>query len=115
MKQSDYTGDNKVIKQNSVTEGNLLYAFILFLLPLMAASILQQSYTIADGLILGNAVDQNALGAVSSVGPILDLCTLVQIGIAGGCSIMVSHLFGAKRYGEVNRLISDIRRITLII
>ena len=115
MKKSADTGDNITIKQNSVTEGNLLYAFIMFLLPLMAASILQQSYTIADGLILGNAIDQSALGAVSSVGPILDLCTLVQVGIAGGCSIMVSHLFGAKRYDEVNRLISDIRRITVII
>ena len=115
MKQSADTGDNRAIKQNSVTEGNLLYAFVLFLLPLMAASILQQSYTIADGLILGNAIDQNALGAVSSVGPILDLCTLIQIGIAGGCSIMVSHLFGAKQYGEVNKLISDIRRLTVII
>lgn len=115
MKQLAETGENKTIKQNSVTEGNLLYAFIIFLLPLMAASILQQSYTIADGLILGNAIDQSALGSVSSVGPILDLCTLVQIGIAGGCSIMISHLFGAKKYGEVNKLISDIRRITVVI
>lgn len=115
MKQSESFGDSKVLKQNSVTEGKLLYAFVLFLLPLMAASLLQQSYTIVDGLILGNAIDQNALGAVSSVGPILDLCTLVQIGIAGGCSIMVSHLFGAKRYCEVNRLITEIRRITVII
>ena len=115
MKKSEDTGDNKTIKQNSVTEGNLLYAFIMFLLPLMAASILQQSYTIADGLILGNAIDQNALGAVSNVSPILDLCTLIQIGIAGGCSIMISHLFGAKRYDEVSKLITDIRRITVIV
>lgn len=107
--------ENKALTNNSVTEGNLLYAFIIFMLPLMAASLLQQSYAIADGLILGNAIDQSALGAVSSVSPIIDLCTLVQIGIAGGCSIMVSHLFGAEKYGEVNRLISDIRKITVII
>jgi len=106
---------NRALKNNSVTEGKLLYAFIMFMLPLMAASILQQSYAIADGLILGNAIDQSALGAVSSVSPIIDLCTLVQIGIAGGCSIMVSHLFGAEKFGEVNRLISDIRKITVVI
>lgn len=102
-------------QKNSVTEGELLYAFIMFMLPLMAASCLQQSYTIADGLILGNAIDQEALGAVSSVSPIIDVCIVIQIGIAGGCSILISHLFGAKKYVEVDRLISDIRRIVVII
>ena len=102
-------------KYNSVTEGNLLYAFIMFILPLMGASILQQSYAIADGLILGNAISQEAIGSVNSVGPVLDLCTLIQLGISGGCSIVVSHLFGAGRYGDVNRLISDIRKYLTII
>jgi len=104
------------IKQkNSVTEGNLLYAFIMFMLPLMAASLLQQSYTITDGLILGNVINQEALGAVSSVSPIIDVCILIQIGVSAGCSIMVSHLFGAEKYADVDRLITDIRRLIIAI
>lgn len=108
---ADNNGAIKEKKYNSVTEGNLLYAFIMFILPLIGANLLQQSYSIADGLILGNAISQEALGSVSSVGPIVDVCTLIQLGISGGCSIAVSHLFGAKRYGDVNRLISDIRKL----
>lgn len=102
-------------KYNSVTEGNLLYAFIMFILPLMGASLLQQSYAIADGLILGNAISEEALGSVSSVSPVIDMCTLVQLGISGGCSITVSHLYGARKFGEVNRLVSDIRKLLTIL
>ena len=102
-------------KYNSVTEGNLLYAFIMFIIPLIGANLLQQSYSIADGLILGNAISQEALGSVSSVSPVIDMCTIIQLGISGGCSITLSHLFGAGKYGDVNRLITDIRRLLTII
>ena len=47
---------------NNVTEGKLLPSFIAFLIPLMLSSCLMQSYTIADGIILGNAISQEALG-----------------------------------------------------
>lgn len=111
----DNNGRISVKKDKSVTEGNLLYAFIMFILPLMGASLLQQSYAIADGLILGNAISQEALGSVSSVSPVIDMCTLIQLGISGGCSITVSHLFGAGRYGDVSRLISDIRKLLTLL
>ena len=111
----DNNGRISVKKDKSVTEGNLLYAFIMFIIPLMGASLLQQSYAIADGLILGNAISQEALGSVSSVSPVIDMCTLIQLGISGGCSITVSHLFGAGRYGDVSRLISDIRKLLTLI
>ena len=99
----------------SITDGKILPAFVMFTLPLMAASCLMQSYVIADGLILGNVISEEAIGSVNSVSPILDLCTLVQIALAGGCSICVSHLFGARRYNELDRLISEMYRVIIII
>ena len=100
---------------NNVTEGKLLPSFIMFMIPLMLSSLLMQSYAIADGLILGNAISQEALGSVSTCSSILDICTLIQIGLSGGCSIMVSHLQGARRYGELGSLITDIRRLIIIL
>ncbi len=99
----------------SVTEGRLLPSFVMFLLPLIAAGCLQQSYTIADGLILGNYISQSALGSVSTCGSILDVCTLLQISLAGGCSILVSHLYGAGRKKEVCRLVQEMRSLIVII
>ncbi len=97
------------------TEGRLFPSFVLFLLPLICANLLQQSYGVADGLILGNAINQEALGSVSSVGPLLDIATLIQIGISGGCAISASHLFGAKRYAELDRLIDDVRKLLTLL
>lgn len=87
----------------------------MFMLPLMATSILMQSYVIADGLILGNFIDEEALGSVNSVSSIIDICTLVQIAIAGGCSISASHLFGAGKYSELKRMIGDFYKIILAV
>ncbi len=95
----------------SMTEGKLFPSFIVFLLPLIAAGFLQQSYSFVDGLILGNFINQNALGAVGSVGAIIDAGSLVQIALGSGCAIMVSHLHGAQKTEEVNRLIKNMRRL----
>lgn len=100
---------------NNVTEGKLLPSFIAFLIPLMLSSCLMQSYTIADGIILGNAISQEALGSVSSCSSILDVCTLIQLGLAGGCSIMASYMYGAKNYTELEHLIIEIRKLIIIV
>ena len=87
IKDPDMTANAKEKNRNSVTEGRLLPSFIMFMLPLMAASLLMQSYSIADGLILGNAIGQESLGSVNTCSPILDVCTLIQLGLAGGVII----------------------------
>lgn len=99
----------------SITNGKILPAFVMFMIPLMASSCLMQSYGIIDGLILGNMIGEEAIGAVNSISPILDVCILVQIALAGGCSICVSHLYGAERYSDLSRLIKDMYKITLVI
>lgn len=102
-------------ESTDAAEGRLFPSFVLFLLPLIGANILQQSYGVADGMILGNAINQEALGSVSSVGPLIDVATLIQIGIAGGCAIVVSHLYGAKRHEELNNLIYAVRRLLTLV
>lgn len=100
---------------NSATDGKLLPAFVMFMLPLMASACLMQSYVIVDGLILGNAIGEAAIGSVNSVGPIIDACTLVQVALAGGTAIIASHLFGAEKYAELNKLMDDMSRLLILI
>lgn len=93
----------------------MLSAFITFALPLMLTSLMMQSYTIVDGLILGNYVNEEALGAVSSISSITDLMGLIQIGLSGGCSICISHLAGAGEYQRMSAVIRQMRRLVLAI
>lgn len=103
------------MRDNKITEGNNLRTFIGFMIPMIAASCLQQSYVIVDGLILGNAVSQEAIGSVSSVSSISDFFMLLQIGLSGGCSICTSHLMGASKLNELEKLIKDMSKVIIVI
>lgn len=92
-------------RANTITEGPLFGSFIRFALPLLLTSVLAQSYSIVDGLILGNFIGEEALGSVNTISGIIDLLCLIQIGISGGCSICLSHLFGAGRTREAASVI----------
>lgn len=105
----------QITRNNPITEGPVLSSFITFALPLMLTSLMMQSYTIVDGLILGNYVNEEALGAVSSISSITDLMGLIQIGLSGGCSICISHLAGAGEYPRMSQVIRQMRTLVLAI
>ena len=69
-----------------------------FCLPLFGSIIFQQLYNIADSLIAGKFIGENALAAVGNSYEI----TLIFIAFATGCnmacSVITSQLFGAKKY-----------------
>ena len=48
------------------TSGNIWGRVLLYVLPLMAASLFQQLYTVVDAAIVGNFVGSVALGAIDS-------------------------------------------------
>lgn len=72
-----------------------------FCLPLFASIIFQQLYNIADSLIAGKFIGENALAAVGNSYEI----TLIFIAFATGCnmacSVITSQLFGAKNYNNM--------------
>lgn len=105
----------QIARKNPITEGPVFSSFVTFSLPLMLTSLMMQSYTIVDGLILGNYVNEEALGAVSSISSITDLMGLVQIGLSGGCSICISHLAGAGEYRRMSAVIRQMRWLVLIV
>lgn len=77
-----------------------------FCLPLFGSIIFQQLYNIADSLVAGKFVGENALAAVGNSYEI----TLIFIAFAFGCnigsSVIVSQLFGGKRYREMKTAVS---------
>jgi putative MATE family efflux protein len=58
--------------------------------------VAQQLYNTADSIIVGMYVGDNALAAVGSAMPILNLLLALFVGIATGAGIVVSQSFGAK-------------------
>ena len=48
--------ENKVTARNPITEGCIWKGMLLFALPIMLGSLLQQLYNTADAVIVGSAV-----------------------------------------------------------
>ena len=55
-----------------MTEGIIWKQLILFALPLLAGNIFQQLYNTVDSIVVGNFVGPDALGAVTSVAPVIN-------------------------------------------
>ncbi|HIZ43269.1 MAG TPA: MATE family efflux transporter [Firmicutes bacterium] len=72
-----------------------------FCLPLFGSIIFQQLYNIADSFVAGKFVSEEALAAVGNGYEITLIFIAFAFGCNIGCSVIVSQLFGAKRYKEL--------------
>ena len=80
---------------------------IKFTIPMLLGNIAQQLYNTVDSIIVGRYVGDNALAAVGSAGPILNLMLVLFIGISVGASIMVAQYFGARDRNKLSRSIGS--------
>ena len=81
-----------------LTQGTPERVLWRFCLPLFGSIIFQQLYNIADSLIAGKFVGENALAAVGNSYEITLIFIAFAFGCNIGCSVIVSRYFGAKEY-----------------
>ena len=72
-----------------------------FCVPLLGSIIFQQLYNIADSLVAGKFIGENALAAVGNSYEITLIFIAFAFGCNMGCSVVVSQLYGAKDYKGV--------------
>lgn len=72
-----------------------------FCLPLFGSIVFQQLYNIADSLVAGKFVGENALAAVGNSYEITLIFIAFAFGCNIGCSVVVSQFFGAKKYKDM--------------
>ena len=73
-----------------MTLGSPWKRILEFSIPMLLGNIAQQLYNTADSVIVGMYVGDNALAAVGSASPILNLLLALFVGIATGAGIVVS-------------------------
>ena len=84
-----------------LTVGNPQTVLWKFCMPLFGSIIFQQLYNIADSLVAGKFVGENALAAVGNSYEITLIFIAFAFGCNMGCSVVVSKLFGARNYKEM--------------
>ena len=104
----------KLFAPVDMTVGTPWKKIVLFTIPMLLGNIAQQLYNTVDSIVVGNYVGDNALAAVGSAGPILNLLIVLFIGISVGASIMVSQYFGGKKREELSKTIGNCILLTTI-
>ncbi len=90
---------------NVMTEGSISKHIITFAIPVFLGNLFQQMYNMADSVIVGNFLGDNALAAVTSTGSLSFLLVGFFNGTAMGAGVVISRYFGAKDYEKVKRAV----------
>ena len=97
-----------------MTVGSPWKRIMEFSVPMLLGNIAQQLYNTADSVIVGHYVGDNALAAVGSASPILNLLLALFVGISTGAGIVVSQSFGARDREGLSRGIGNCISLTFV-
>ena len=97
-----------------LTVGPPWRGIIAFTLPMLIGNIAQQLYNTVDTIVVGHYIGDNALSAVGSAGPIVNMLLVLFIGISAGASIMVSQYFGARNRESLSYTIGNCITVTAL-
>ena len=85
-----------------------------FAVPMLLGNMAQQLYNTADSVVVGHYIGDNALAAVGSASPILNLLLALFVGLSTGAGIAVSQNFGAKDREQLSVSIGNCITLTAI-
>ena len=91
-----------------LTQGKPSKVLWLFCLPLLVSTVFQQLYNMADSIIAGKVLGEDALAAVGASYPLTMIFTAVALGVNLGCSVVISKLFGEKKIDELKTGVSTV-------
>lgn len=104
----------EIFSPKDMSEGMPWKRIIEFSVPMLIGNIAQQLYNTVDSIVVGKYVGDNALAAVGSAMPILNLVLVLFVGISTGAGIMVSQHFGAKDREKLSLTIGNCITLTAI-
>ena len=90
------TGAGHAGRKEALTEGTIVDKVLLFALPLMITSMLQQLFNATDVAVVGRFASKEAMAAVGSNAPIVSLLVNFFVGISVGANVLIARNIGAK-------------------
>ena len=90
-----------------MTQGTPWKRIMEFAVPMLIGNLAQQLYNTVDSIVVGKFVGDNALAAVGTSLPILNLLLALFVGVATGAGIVISQHFGAGNREALSRSIGN--------
>lgn len=86
-----------------MTKGNITSQLIRFSIPLVLGNFFQLTYNAVDSIIVGRFVGEDALAAVGTANPVMNIVILGITGICIGASVLMSEFFGAGDHEKLKK------------
>ena len=86
---------------NPMITGRPGKTLFFFALPIILGNLFQQFYNMADTIIVGRFVGENALAAVGASYSYTNVFIMIAIGGGMGASVLTSQYLGAGAYGNM--------------
>ena len=101
--------------EQDMTRGNITSIMLRFAIPLFIGNAFQTFYNMADSIIVGRFLGEEALAAVGSTGIIMFLLFSFSGGVVSGFTILTSQKYGAHDSDGVRRTVSNGCLLALLI
>ena len=79
-----------------ITQGVIWKQLLSYFFPILLGTFFQQMYNTVDTVIVGRFVGTQALAAVGSASPLINLVTGFFVGLSTGATVLISQFYGAE-------------------
>ena len=86
----------RITSNSDLTVGSIVDKVLLFAIPLMLTSMLQQLFNATDVAVVGKFASKEAMAAVGSNTPIVSLLVNFFVGISVGSNVLIARCIGAR-------------------
>ena len=97
----------ELFSARDMTEGAPWKRIAEFAVPMLLGNLAQQLYNTVDSIVVGKYVGDNALAAVGTSMPIINLLLALFVGLATGAGIVISQYYGAENREGLSRSIGN--------
>ncbi len=98
-----------------MTVGSITKLLISFAVPMLLGNLFQLLYNTVDVLVVGNFVGKEALAAVGSTAPVVNILVMFFNGVSVGAGVVISHYYGAHDERNVHQAIETTMAITFLL
>jgi len=92
-------------ERRDLTTGSILKKLVLFALPLLLSSLVQQLYNTVDLIFAGNLIDSSASAAIGMSGMLITCLVGFFGGMSVGAGVVIARSYGNEDYDSLRRAI----------
>ncbi len=90
-----------------LTTGVIWKKIVLFAIPLLLGSLVQQLYNTVDLIFVGNFIGKSASAAIGASSLLIACLIGFFNGMSVGSGVVISHIFGAKNFKKLDKAIHN--------